>query len=188
MKRFMYCGYPLEDITIRPDTRAMVPAVAYVGNMAVLYFESPQELSPDTVVQGRMIPFPDGSNWFPMLEIYHSFPCDNDDKWQRKLENKKPSLRVNYLKHETAAMYIYHHIARQEGNPYNGDRYLSIFLYQSLMIMYLEYPTERISWSDIEGKPHIPGRKDWGLLLEPLFIPWEDGTTEWRPCSETRTV
>ena len=64
------------------------------------------------------------------------------------------------------------------------DRYASIFIYQNMIIMYMEDPTERVEWADIYRKPYKPGRTDWVSLMDEHFKPWEDGVKGWLMCDK----
>lgn len=182
MKRYMFCGYPKGEVRIKQGEQVVTASVAYYKNMAFLYFESVEEVLPEQVAEGQMIPFPDGSNWWRMTEVFHTFPCDNDELWKRREKNKQADFRVNYLHYDKIASYIYYHFDHQEGNQVGCDRYMSIFSYQNLLMMYLEEPVEKVTWSDIEGKRHVPCLKNWGPLMDEHIRRWEDGSTEWRQC------
>ena len=187
MKRFMYCGYPQGTLELKSDAPVVTSSLVYHKDMAILYFESAQELCPEEVVAGSMAAFPDGSRWWKMAEIFHYFPCDDDELWQRKVENKTPVLRVNYLNEDKIASYIYYHYDHQEGHQVGVDRYGSIFIYQNMIIMYTENPTEKVEWADIYRQPYTPGRKDWVALMDQHFKAWEDGVKGWRPCDQEPT-
>ncbi len=184
MKRFMYCGYPQGTLELKSDAPVVTASLVYHKDMAILYFEAPQELRPEEVVDGSLSAFPDGNQWWKMAEIFHYFPCDDDELWQRKVENKTSVIRVNYLHQDKIASYIYHHYDHQESNAVGVDRYGSIFIYQNMIIMYMESPTEKVQWSDIYRKPYKPGREDWAELMDQHFKPWDDGVKGWRLCDK----
>jgi len=186
MKRFMYCGYTESQITLKDNPKVITRSVAYYDNMAFLYFESPEDIAPELVADGDMKSFPDGSKWFRMNEIFHYFSCEDDATWQRKEKDKKPSFFINFLRKDKIASYIYYHYIHQEGNPVNCDRFMSIHNYQDMIIMYCEFPSELVTWADIEGKPHTPTPTDWDDLMDKHFAPWENGAKEWRRLKQSK--
>ncbi len=182
MYRFMYCGYPKEELKIRPEAKVVTASVAYFENMAFLYYESRMELPPDAVVDGSLKEFPDGSMWFRMPEIFHYFSCEDDEKWERKEPNKEPFFRINFLYPEKVASYVCYHQEFQQNNPVGSDRYGSIYLFGNQLIMYTEFPTEKVAWTEIEGKKYAPCLSNWGELMNEHFKEWEDGSKGWRKC------
>ena len=102
----MYCGYPKEELKIRPEAKVVTASVAYFENMAFLYYESRMELPPDAVVDGSLKEFPDGSMWFRMPEIFHYFSCEDDEKWERKEPCRKRSIRIDLFIRQSAD-YVY---------------------------------------------------------------------------------
>lgn len=187
MKRYMFCGYPKGVIKIKGAKELETSSVAYYGEMAFLYYECREEMIPEQVAEGDMVPFPDGSSWWRMPEIFHYFSCENEELWRRKVAKKTPVFRINYLKQDKIASYIYYHFEHQETNQIGCDRYGSIYCYQNLIIMYTESPTEKVKWIDIEGKCHRPGLANWDALMEEHFNEWEDGSKGWRSCYDSRS-
>lgn len=181
--KHMYCGYVGEGkITLAKDARVIVSAAAYFEDMVFLYFESTDpSLSASDISCGKMIPFPNGDEWFEMTEIFHYFTPEKDSEWVRKVKNKTPVLRINKLQKDKIASYIYYHVDHQLGNPYDCDKFMSIFLYGNIIVMYSETPTENVLWQDIEGRAHTPPRDDWDDLMNEHFSPWKDGTQRWIP-------
>lgn len=181
--KHMYCGYKNSGkITLKKDERIITSSAAYFEDMTFLYFETKDEtLTANDAAKGDMKPFPNGEEWFEMSEIFHYFTPRNDEEWERKIKNKKPRFKINKLNKDKIASYIYYHVGYQNTNPYDRDKFFSIFLYGNVIVIYGETPAELITWQEIEGKEHKPLRDDWGKLMEEHFLAWPDGEKKWLP-------
>ncbi len=134
IKRNMYIGYAAEGFS------GTHPRLARYKNLLFLYIEG--EEKPEDVFSEDLIPFPDGKLWHPMTDVFHYSRPLSEDHWKRKKTNKKAQFYVAYLKPELISQYVYYHYLLQEGKPGLCDKYGMIFLYENLLIMYLEYPRE----------------------------------------------
>lgn len=179
--KHMYCGYPNSNSIKLSDNEDIITSSAAVyENMVFVYFETKnKELTINDVAQGDLKAFPDGSYLAEMPEIFHYFSPRNDEQWCRKIENKTPVFLINKIHKDKIASYIYHHQDLQQHNPYNSDKFGSIFMYGNIGIIYLESPTENITWQDIEDRPYIPVRSDWAVLMNNHFMEWPDGHKGW---------
>lgn len=83
---------------------------------------------------------------------------------------------------DMAASYIYYHYQYQEEMPGDGDKYGIIFISGNRLVMYLESPTEPET-EKYQGclTTHITPHDQWGKVMDPHFLPWENGKKEWRP-------
>lgn len=179
--KHMYCGYKNGgELEFCKDERIITASAAGFEDMTFLYFETKEEdLGAQDVVKADMRPFPNGEDWFEMTEIFHYFTPREDGEWERRVPNKKPWFRINKLRREKISSYIYYHMQYQLGNPYDCDKFMSIFIYGDTIIMYGENPEEKITWQDIEGKYHLRNRDDWGDLMNEHFAFWPDGKQKW---------
>lgn len=185
--KHMYCGYKKDgNIKIKKDERIITASASTFEGMTFLYFESKDgSLKAADVAEGNMKAFPDGADWFEMSEIFHYFTPENDSQWERKIENKKPGFLINKLNRDKIASYIYYHFDHQNSNPYDVDKYMSIFNYGDVIVMYHETPTEKVTWQDIEGRFHKPDDPLWDDLMDEHFKAWPDGKKKWVKIEET---
>lgn len=181
--KHMYCGYKNSGkIELKNDERIITSSAASYEDMVFLYFETKDPtLTAKDAAKGDLKLFPNGEEWFEMSEIFHYFTPRDDSEWTRKTPGKKPWFRINRLYRDKISSYIYHHMEHQLGNPYECDKFLSIFIYADIIVMYGELPTEEVTWQDIEGKYHTPNREDWDDLMAEHFAEWPDGEKKWVP-------
>lgn len=185
--KHMYCGYKKDGkVTIKDDERIITASAATFDGMTFLYFETKDEkLTASDVAEGNMSSFPDGNGWFEMSEIFHYFTPENDEQWERKIADKKPVFLINQLNRDKIASYIYYHFDHQSSNPYDVDKFMSIFIYGDFIVMYCESPTEKVTWQDIEGRYHKPDNPNWDDLMDEHFKAWPDGEKKWVRIEET---
>ena len=176
INRYMYCGYPDSGLRLIKSENIITASCAYYNDMVFLYYESVGELLPGAVTETDMKPFPDGSLWFRMTDVFHYSAPDNEGLWARKIKDKKPSFELNFLNDEKIASYIYYHYWHQQGNQYGYDRYGAIFLYKNMLVMYHETPYELIEKKEIEGKKHIPCPENWDEIMKSHF---KDENNKW---------
>lgn len=181
--RFMYQGYPDGPLRLLGNSPAEHASMAEYGGAVFLYYESAQaDLPPEAVVDGSLKPYPDGSLWRRLTEIFHYSKPLSAEHWRRKIPDKTPEFRVNYVRQDQIASYIYYHYQYQEEIPGDGNKYCMIFISGNLLVMYSESPeeleTERYSGS---LQTHITPYDQWGEIMDAHFKPWENGKREWRP-------
>lgn len=179
--KHMYCGYKKSGkIEFKKDDRIITASAANFEDMTFLYFETKDEsLTAKDVAAGNMKPFPNGEDWFEMSEIFHYFTPEDDSQWERKIKNKEPRFRINKLNRDKISSYIYYHFDHQNTNQYDVDKFLSIFIYGNIIVMYGETPTEKVTWQEIEGRRYEPEKDYWGPLMEEHFKAWPDGEKKW---------
>ena len=177
----MYCGYKNSGkIVLKNDDRIITSSAATFEDMTFLYFESKDEkLTANDVAIGDMKPFPDGSDWFEMNEIFHYFTPMEDGEWERKISDKKAWFRINKLNRDKVSSYIYYHVDHQNTNQYDVDKFLSIFIYGDSIVMYGETPVESVTWQEIEGRRYEPENPHWDELMKQHFKAWPDGEKKW---------
>ncbi len=175
--RHMYVGYKKSGkIKFKENDKVITSSAANFKDMTFVYFESKdKDVDIYDVCEGDMKPFPDGREWFEMPKIFHYYDPEKDEDWERKEPNKKPYYRVNKLKMDKVASYIYYHVDHQNTNQWNCDKFFSIFIYGDLIVLYAEEPTERITWDDLKGKLHVPGLSNWSDLMYQHFAEWPEG-------------
>ena len=173
--RYMYCGYNNSPIELANNENIITASCAFYDDMVFLYYESYGEMPPEMVAKGDMKPFPDGSLWERMVDVFHYATPENEELWKRKIPDKEPSFEMNFLKYDKISSYVYYHFAHQEGNQFGYDRYCSIYLYKNILVMYHENPWELIEEKEIAGKEHIPCPKNWDEIMKPHFMreKWE---------------
>lgn len=175
--RHMYCGYKKGGkLHFKENDNIITSSAANFKDMTFVYFETTdKDIDIYDVCEGDMKPFPNGSDWMEMTKIFHYYEPENDADWERKIPNKKPYFRVNKLKRDKIASYIFYHVEHQNGNQYDCDRYFSIFLYDDLIVLYAERPDENVTWADIEGKYHTPPVPNWSDIMYNHFAEWQEG-------------
>ena len=143
--RFMFVGYSdnINSIQIIANERCYV-SLSYSGNKVFMYVEAnEEEVNPELLADGELITFPDGKKWERANDIFHASHPICEDHWKRRLANKTPYVRINRLKHDKIASYIYYHYQYQEEMPgREKDKYGIIYLYRDELIFYQEKPIE----------------------------------------------
>lgn len=177
--RFMYTAFLASDEVwekSHPDLRTL--SLSRHGKQVFLYLETvTPDVRPEDVVTANAIPFPDGRLWFRMIDVFHYSRPLSEEHWKRKQANKTPWIRINYLKPEKTASYIFYHYQFQEENPGMYDKYGMLFLYDNLLVHYLELPEEKETEKYPGGLTthNTPvGKEAWDDMIERHFIPWED--------------
>ena len=181
INRYMYMGYGLPGDVLDVDSSGIdALSFSFFDGMVFMYFEADTEVNPHDIAGAKLASFPTGERWRRMFDIFHSSVPRDGEHWRRKLDGKKPWIRVNRLKPEMIASYIFYHFQYQEERPGEGDKYEVIFLCGNLMVMYQERPIEH------EENPAPPGLdtkntpSGWGELMNEHFIPWENGGDCWQ--------
>lgn len=171
--RFMFKGYYNDkDYTYVENSKAEQVSVSVFEDMMFLYFEAHEEyVDPETVVKCNLKEFPDGSRWERMTEVFHYCDILSDEQWKRKVSDKKPMIRVNYLNYDKIASYIFYHYQYQEKTPCDGDKYGVIFLTGNLLVFYMETPQEL---QEPKFEPNmLPGEVpecEWQALMDKHFL------------------
>jgi len=179
IERRLYIGYKESDLYIKGHESVITASLAYYKDMVILYYECRNDVSPKEIVQGNMRKFPDGEEWFKTAEIFHYYSIDNEEKWCRKIKKKTPIFHINFLLEDKISSYIHHHYLHQSGNQYDCDRYLSMFIYKNMVIMYGESPVEKVLYKEIKDKVNIPCPENWVELMNEHFKENEDGEKGW---------
>lgn len=162
--RFLFVGYArdIQSIKCTGDPKYYV-ALSYKDNMVFMYVEANQEtVNPELLVEGELLPFPDGEKWERAIEVYHYSTPKNAQQWERKVKNKQPYVTFNRLKPEKTASYIFYHYQQQEERPGGSDRYGNIYLFRDMLIFYHEVPKEpeETGYAPLEW---------WGKVMEEHF-------------------
>ncbi len=175
--RFLFVGYSdnVRSVKLLPDS-AHYAALSCEHGRVFLYAEANEPtVDPDKLAAGELIPYPNGAKWERAIEIFHYSRPVTAEQWRRKKE-KTPHVKVNWLKPEKIAGYIFYHHQYQEEYPGDGDRYGIIFLHGEELIFYLEDPTENET-EKIEGALTTKNTpKDrWGAVMSEHFADqWRD--------------
>ena len=164
-----YSNFP-EQIKLN-DSLPYYTALAYERNQVFLYVESHEKnITPDALVKGNMIPFPNGEQWERAIEVFHySVPMDAE-QWHRKAD-KKPYFQLNSLRPEKISSYFFYHYQYQEERPNDGDKYGILFLFGSQLIFYLEDP-EEVDSTKITGALQTSNTPfdTWETLMQEHFV------------------
>ncbi len=178
----MYVAYIKDkDIEIRECDKISTHTLKYYNNLAVLYYETVDaNIKPEDFATGSTIALPDGRIWIEATEIFHYFEPKRDAQWTRKIVNKTQKIFVTHLNRDMIASYIYYHVEHQNDNQIGVDKFLSIFLFEDMVFMYCETPTEKITWDDIKGRNHHGRRYNWTPLMRKHLREWPDGTKSWK--------
>ena len=182
ISRHMYLAYINEEnITVSNSEKLITYTLGYYENLAVLYFETRDcELTPEDFAEGSILPLPDGRLWMEAADVYHSSTPEDEDRWARKIADKRCTIQINRLKKDKISSYIYYHVERQNDNLVNVDKYLAVYIHEDKIFLYTESPKEAVTWEDIEGKNHHSSRYDWAKLMDEHFSSWQDGTKGWK--------
>ena len=168
--RFMFKGYYKDKkfSYLENDKVDHVSIFSY-DDMVFLYFESKEEfVDPKTVAECNLKEYPNGEIWERMTEVFHYCEAVSEEQWKRKIENKKPFVRVNSLQYDKIASYIFYHHQYQEEHPCDGDKYGIIFLSGNFMVFYMETPEEiQEPKHDVNILPNVI--PDWGALMNQHF-------------------
>ena len=152
-----------------------------------LYYESPDEsLAPETITAslGTALSAQPGTSirrWTRMMDIFHYHESQDESHWQRSHPNPKATARVNRLKPEMYASYVFYHYQLQEEHPAIGDKYGIIGADENLLFFYQEEP-KTVEPARHKGRltTRNSPREDWQELMTQHFLPWEDGGEPWR--------
>lgn len=191
--RLMYAAYAKAGETYRDLGNPSVTHLSLsrfthpeYGDILFLYAEADREdIRAEEVIGGETVPFPNGERWVWVPELYHFSKPLSKEHWERK-QKKTPWVRVNRIRHDRFASYVFYHHRLQEEKPGNGDKYGIIGLFGELLFLYLELPEEKetvryageLSTHDTpstEGKP-----SEWDKIMTSHFRHWEDDPEEWR--------
>lgn len=182
--RYMFRGFYKNKNQKINNENLLYSSISYYKDMVFLYIETEIEnIDPDTLVNDGMKAYPNGKYWENMNEIFHYSKPLSKEHWERK-QPKTSVWRVNYLKREEIAKYIFYHFQYQEEYPADKgcDKYGIIFNIDNMIIMYLETPCE-YEEEKIEGMlatKNTP-KNEWQKVMDTLFKPWEDGALCWKP-------
>lgn len=178
--RFMFTAYTDAPSSVRDLS---LPAVTHLcvtayGKQIFAYIEATEPaIDPARVIAGDFLPYPDGKIFFRMQEVFHYSKPFSEEHWVRTVPDKKPWVRVNYLKPEMTASYFFWHYQFQEENPGVFDKYGILFLYGNLLVLYHEKPIEpeRLKYEGSFQTHNTPvGKEAWDDMIERHFIPWDD--------------
>ncbi len=186
--RYIYACYGSESPAFHDiaGSKVATMTLSQFGSLYFLYYETTEEgLSPAEVLSGNMIPFPDGSLFFRMPDVFHYSAPRDEAHWARRAVGKKPLVRLNRLRYDKYSSYIFQHYRFEEEYPADGDKYGIIAAFQNMIYFYCEEPMER----DTEPPAPTLTTRDtplatWNELMSTHFLPWEDFAGEWRelPC------
>ena len=172
--RFIFKGYPKKpknqknkDMKLKENNNAKNVSIFEFENMVFMYAESKKEnINPTDIVEAELIPYPDGSEWENMSEVFHYSMPQSDESWERT-QKKTPKLRVNYVRHGKISSYIYYHFQYQEEYPCDGDKYGIIFHSGDLLVFYTESPTEFApKYKGLLDTKNSPLHDEWAKLME----------------------
>lgn len=141
---------------------------------------TPNELFPALANCLETVPFEEEKrHYVRMNEVFHYNRPTENGLW-RDAEQNQPYARLNRLRPEMIASYIFYHHQLQEEKPGCGDKYGLIALDENLMFFYEERPyrMEKALYEGELSTHNTPG--DWGTLMSRHFLPWEDTSAVWR--------
>ena len=176
----------------------MTVALYRYNNMLFLYYELvdgacvPYDFFPSLTPCLKTVPVKNcDTHWLPMHHVYHNAIPDSAENWRRN--GKKERIgRIAYLMPEKLMSYLYYHKELLEEGLFEGERYLSIGLYDTILFTYSESPrilthlnsesTEESSviakWRALNPKSHFDhsfsGEGNFVDLEELLSIGWEE--------------
>ena len=158
--------------------------LSFYGKRVFLYLESTSpDLAPEDAVKGNLLPLPDGTVWTRMADVFHYSYPQSEEHWQRKAPLSDVDVRINFLKPDMVASYVFYHHQFQEECPDNGgDKYGMIFLLGNMIVMRLEPPyladeTPGVGKLSTNHTPH----DTWQTLMNSHFMGWDDFAEYWKP-------
>ena len=175
--RFMFAAYSTDPRKVElVEGTADYCALAFDENRVYLYVESNDSaVQPENLVRGEFIQYPNGKEWERTSEIFHYSVPVSQEQWRRKVD-KTPRIRLNRLKPEKIASYIFYHFQLQEENLGWNDRYGNIYLWGDVLIFYDELPQEDET-EKMQGQLTTQNspKKIWAELMNEHF------QERWRP-------
>lgn len=124
----------------------MTIALYQYKNMIFLYYEaltdvcSPLDMFPALTDFLENIPVKEEYiRWIPMHTVYYNAIPETIETWCR-LEKKQRIGRIAYLMPDKLVSYLYYHKALLDEGLFEGERYLSIALYDTILFTYSESP------------------------------------------------
>lgn len=189
----------------------MTVALYHYKNMLFLYYEAldgayslhdttvafneapmPHDLLPVLTEYLEAVPAKEAYvTWLPMHHIYHNAIPDTAQNWRR--HGKKERIgRIAYLLPDKMLSYLYYHKELLEEGLFEGERYLSIGLYDTVLFTYSESPrimthlnsesneqsTVITEWRARNPKSHFDhtfsGEGNFVDLEELLSLGWEE--------------
>ena len=177
--RYIFMGYHnSESFKSKNNPEVSHISVFTYKDKVFMYFESENPcISPDTVVEGDMKIFPGGELWIRMPDVFHYSKPRSKEHLERKISDKKPGMRLMYIKDEMVASYVFNHFRYQEEFPGDGNKYGMMGLLGNMLAFYMEYPNEYDSEASGSLKTTDTPFEDWGPVMEQHFR-IEPGETE----------
>ncbi len=155
IERYMFMAYPNEKLSILNNSDAENISIFYYNDLAFLYYESKNGyINPYEIVSGNVKTYPNGQHWQQGVKIFSYGVPMNEKQWLRKIENKKPYIKINYLKPEMFASYVYKHYELQ-GSGCGCDKYGIIFSFGNMLVFYKENPVEKSTEQDTKKNNNI---------------------------------
>lgn len=176
----------------------MTVALYRYQHMIFLYYEGlhrelvPQTLFPALTACLESVPVKGGhEQWLPMHTVYYNAVPKSVDSWQR-VGKKERIGRIAYLIPDKLVSYLYYHKELLEEGLFEGERYLSIGLYDTILFTYSESPrvithlrlesaeesTVITRWRQVDPKSHFDhsfsGSGNFLDLEELLSLGWEE--------------
>ena len=179
----------------------MTVALYRYKNMIFLYYEvlkdvphslSPHDLFPCLTEYMENMPEKETYvKWLPMHIVYYNAIPDTVENWCRN--SKKDRIgRIAYLLPDKLMSYLYYHKELLEEGLFEGERYLSIGLHDTILFTYSESPriithlnlqsteesTVIAKWRALNPKSHFDhnfsGEGNFVDLQELLSLGWEE--------------
>ena len=180
----------------------MTVALYRYKNMLFLYYEAldvapmPHDLFPVLTERLEAVPVKEAYvTWLPTQHIYHNAIPDTAKNWRR--QGKKERIgRIAYLLPDKIMSYLYYHKELLDEGLFEGERYLSIGLYDTVLFTYSESPrimthlnsesneqsTVIAEWRAQNPKSHFDhdfsGEGNFVDLEELLSLGWEEFLNE----------
>lgn len=179
----------------------MTVALYRYKNMIFLYYEavanvphalSPQDLFPALTEHLESVPVKETyQEWLPMHIVYYNAIPDSVENWRRNSKKERIG-RIAYLLPDKLMTYLYYHKELLEEGLFEGERYLSIGLHDTILFTYSESPriithlnlksTEESAviekWRALNPKSHFDhdfsGEGNFVDLQELFSLGWEE--------------
>lgn len=109
--------------------------------------------------------------WTELMNIHHWHKPQSLAQWQRKNPVEKRLGMLNKIRPEMVSSYVYYHYLTQETQPGSDNKYVSIFLDENYIFMYVEMPkiVEPTAYPPSLEAPLPPAGPAWHALMEKHF-------------------
>lgn len=109
--------------------------------------------------------------WVEMMDIHHWHKPESVEQWKRKAPVEARKGMLNQLRPEMVSSYIFYHVWHQEATPGVGNKYVSAYVDEDYIFMYVELPSvvEPTSYGPTMEEGLLPRGPSWHEVMEKHF-------------------